>query len=172
MRRQRPNAGPVTLTKLENRCRSQRIRSGKKLGAMFGAPMADTKLDAPPGSKVRSCADAMGDVRGELRIGARRIVPHPCMRGAKGPDHDAVMRIGSKLRGGGPILHSGIKSVVFAGTPPPRTVIVAVAFRLSMSAAPSLGSISARHLVVPAGRRSNFASPQLRWRQERATRAA
>jgi hypothetical protein len=34
-----------------------------------------------------------------------------------------VMRIGSKLRGGGPILHIGIKAVVFAGTPPPRTVI-------------------------------------------------
>lgn len=39
------------------------------------------------------------------------------------PDHDAEMRISSKLRGGGPILHNGIKAVVFAGTPPPRTVI-------------------------------------------------
>src|SRR5262249_31430472 len=28
-----------------------------------------------------------------------------------------------KLRGGGPILHNGIEAVVFAGTPPPRTVI-------------------------------------------------
>jgi hypothetical protein len=45
------------------------------------------------------------------------------MRRAKDPDHDAVMRIGSKLRGGGPILHNGIKAVGFAGTPPPRTVI-------------------------------------------------
>ena len=63
------------------------------------------------------------DVRGELRVGARKIVPHPCMRRAKDPDHDAVMRIGSELRGGGPILHNGIKAVVLAGTPPPRTVI-------------------------------------------------
>jgi hypothetical protein len=45
------------------------------------------------------------------------------MRRAKGPNHDAVIRIDSKLRGGGPILHIGIKAVVSPGTPPPRTVI-------------------------------------------------
>ena len=44
------------------------------------------------------------DVRGEQRVGARSIVPHPCMRRAKDPNHDAGIRIGSKLRGGGPIL--------------------------------------------------------------------
>ena len=44
------------------------------------------------------------EVRGELRVGARSFVPHPCMRRAKGRDHDAGIRIGSKLRGGGPIL--------------------------------------------------------------------
>jgi len=33
------------------------------------------------------------------------------------------MRISSKLRGGGPILHNGIKAVVSPGIPPPRTVI-------------------------------------------------
>jgi hypothetical protein len=38
------------------------------------------------------------------------------MRWGKGPNHDAVIRIGSKLRGGGPILHIGVKAVVFAGT--------------------------------------------------------
>jgi hypothetical protein len=43
--------------------------------------------------------------------------------GYRDPDHDAVMRIGSKLRGGGPILHNGIEAVVLVGTPPPRTVI-------------------------------------------------
>jgi len=31
--------------------------------------------------------------------------------------HDAVMRIGSKLRGGGPILHNGMRAVVSPGTP-------------------------------------------------------
>src|SRR5215475_3196972 len=38
------------------------------------------------------------DVRGELRVGARSIVPHPCMRRAKSPNHDAGIRIGSKPR--------------------------------------------------------------------------
>jgi hypothetical protein len=33
------------------------------------------------------------------------------------------MRIGRKLRGGGPILHNGMRAVVSPGTPPPRTVI-------------------------------------------------
>ena len=54
--------------------------------------------------------ERVGDdgVRGELRVGARSIVPHPCMRRVKDPDHDAGIRIGSKLRGGGPILFPGI----------------------------------------------------------------
>jgi hypothetical protein len=60
---------------------------------------------------------------GELRVGAREIVPRPCMRRAKDPNHDAVIRIGSKLRGGGPILCAGIKAMGECGTPPPRTVI-------------------------------------------------
>jgi len=63
------------------------------------------------------------DVRGELRRGARSIVPHPCMRRAKDPNHDAGIRIGSKLRGGGPILTHGIEAMLTCGTPPPRTVI-------------------------------------------------
>ena len=46
----------------------------------------------------------MTKVRGELRNGARGNVPRPCMRRAKDPNHDAGIRIGSKLRGGGPIL--------------------------------------------------------------------
>ena len=48
---------------------------------------------------------------------------HPCMRWARDPDHDAVMRIAAKLRGGGPILYRGIKAMRSYGTPPPRTVI-------------------------------------------------
>src|SRR5262249_35668744 len=43
--------------------------------------------------------------------------------GHKGPDHDAVMRIGSKLRSGGPILCNGMEAMGRLGTPPPRTVI-------------------------------------------------
>ena len=59
--------------------------------------------------------------------GSPRVVdglrPHPCMRWARDPDHDAVMRIAAKLRGGGPILYRGIKAMLSYGTPPPRTVI-------------------------------------------------
>src|SRR5262245_56322964 len=47
--------------------------------------------------------------------GSPRVVdelrPHPCMRWARGPDHDAVMRIAAKLRGGGPILSYGIEAM-------------------------------------------------------------
>jgi hypothetical protein len=50
-------------------------------------------------------------------------VPHACMRRAKDPNHDAGIRIGSKLRGGGPILTHGIEAKLTCGTPPPRTVI-------------------------------------------------
>jgi hypothetical protein len=39
------------------------------------------------------------------------------------PNHDARMRIGGELRGGGPILDDGTKAMAWHGTPPPRTVI-------------------------------------------------
>src|SRR5262245_65877334 len=59
--------------------------------------------------------------------GSPRVVdelrPHACMRWARDPDHDAVMRIAAKLRGGGPILYHGIEAMRSCGTPPPRTVI-------------------------------------------------
>ena len=44
--------------------------------------------------------------------------------GSLGPDHDAVMRIGGKLRGGGapPILSVGISAMFEYGFPPPRIV--------------------------------------------------
>jgi hypothetical protein len=53
-----------------------------------------------------------------------RVVVHDCSchilvcGGYRDPDHDAVMRIGSKLRGGGPILTYGMQAMVSAGTPP------------------------------------------------------
>ena len=43
--------------------------------------------------------------------------------GRDDPYHDARMRIGGGLRGGGPILDDGIEAMVRHGTPPPRTVI-------------------------------------------------
>src|SRR4051812_29892089 len=47
---------------------------------------------------------------------ARIIAPHPCIRQVqRGPDHDAVMRIGGKLRGGGPILRNGVNTMVGFG---------------------------------------------------------
>lgn len=60
--------------------------------------------------------------------GSPRVV-HDCSchilvcGGYRDPDHDAVMRIGSKLRGGGPILTHGMQAMESAGAPPPRTVI-------------------------------------------------
>jgi len=45
------------------------------------------------------------------------------MRRAQSPNHDAGIRIGSKLRGGGPILSNGMEAIGLYGTPPPRTVI-------------------------------------------------
>jgi hypothetical protein len=36
------------------------------------------------------------------------------------PDHDAIMRIGGKAPGGGPILPVGISAMFEYGFPPPR----------------------------------------------------
>src|SRR5262249_14941395 len=63
------------------------------------------------------------DVRGELRVGARSIVPHPCMRWARGPDDDAVMRIAASSEAADPFLTTALKPCGHCGTPPPRTVI-------------------------------------------------
>jgi hypothetical protein len=83
--------------------------------------VAASSLTASSTAAHLSCRD--DDVRGEPACGARTFVPHPCMRWARGPDHDAVIRISSKLRGGGPILRDGIEAMFGYGTPPPRTVI-------------------------------------------------
>jgi len=63
------------------------------------------------------------DVRGGSPRVVNELRSHPCMRWARDPDHDAVMRIAAKLRGGGPILYRGIKAMLSYGRPPPRTVI-------------------------------------------------
>ena len=41
------------------------------------------------------------------------VAPQPCIRSIlSGSYHDAVMRIGGELRGGGSILHRGVKAIV------------------------------------------------------------
>jgi hypothetical protein len=61
-------------------------------------------------------------IRGELACGRGYQSRHNLVfDGSKDPNHDAVMRIGSKARG--PILFLGTKATGLAGGPPPRTVI-------------------------------------------------
>src|SRR5215467_3926257 len=56
------------------------------------------------------------EVRGELRVGARRIVPHPCMRRGKNPDHDAVIRISSESsEAAGPFLITAFEAMANTG---------------------------------------------------------
>ena len=43
--------------------------------------------------------------------------------GSEDPNHDAAMRIGAKLRSGGPILLFGMRAMENRRDPPPRTVI-------------------------------------------------
>ena len=45
------------------------------------------------------------------------------------PDHDAVMRIGGKAPGGGPILLVGIGAMFEYGFPPPRIINSAVVLK-------------------------------------------
>jgi len=55
-------------------------------------------------------------------------------RSALDPDHDAVMRIGGKAPGGGPILSVGISCHVNNRFPPPRIVNRQFALNASASA--------------------------------------
>jgi hypothetical protein len=47
------------------------------------------------------------------------------------PDHDAIMRIGGKAPGGGPILPVGISAMFEYGFPPPRIGNSAVVLKAS-----------------------------------------
>src|SRR5215510_13066650 len=52
------------------------------------------------------------------------IAPQPCIRSIlRGSHHDAIMRIGGELRGGGSILDRGLRAIVKSESPPPRIVI-------------------------------------------------
>jgi hypothetical protein len=93
-------------------------------------------LTYPPNSDVsRLCLDnpehggtlvvvGMTASEGSSLSGHEELVPQPCIRWV------AVTRTmmhacasAARLRGGGPILNSGTKAMVWHGTPPPRTVI-------------------------------------------------
>ena len=62
------------------------------------------------------------EIRGELAIAAPLRAAHLYSVGSD-PDHDAVMRIGGKAPGGGPILSIGISATFEYGFPPPRIAI-------------------------------------------------
>ena len=88
------------------------------------------RVSATEGSSLRapSMTAHLARVGDDDIEGSPRVV-HDCSchilvcGGYRDPDHDAVMRIGSKLRGGGPILTHGMQAMESAGAPPPRTVI-------------------------------------------------
>ena len=73
-------------------------------------------------------------IRGELAIGAHFRAAHLYAVGSFDPDHDAVMRIGGKAPGGGPILSVGIRAMFEYGFPPPRIVNRQSALNASASA--------------------------------------
>ena len=73
-------------------------------------------------------------IRGELAIRAHLRATDLYAVGSVDPDHDAVMRIGGKAPGGGPILSVGISARFEYGFPPPRIVNSAVALKASASA--------------------------------------
>ena len=102
------------------RCRAQGLSRLAVAPTLRRAPIiARPYLD---GSERGSTLVVVGMTlsRGARLVGAR-IAPHACIRRVSyDPNHDAVMRIGSKLRGGGPILSVGIKAMLPTGTPPPR----------------------------------------------------
>jgi hypothetical protein len=65
-------------------------------------------------------------IQGELAMGrAFRRAATLYSAGPSGPDHDAVIRIGSEAPGGGPILESGVERHGLLRVPPPRIMIEA-----------------------------------------------
>ena len=68
-------------------------------------------------------------IRGELAIGAHLRATDLYTVGSFDPNHDAVMRIGGKAPGDGPILSVGISAMFEYGFPPPRIVSSAVVLK-------------------------------------------
>ena len=83
--------------------------------------------------EARRC-DSLRMIRGELAIEAYFHAANLYSVGGLGPDHDAVMRIGGKAPGSGPILPVGISAMFEYGFPPPRIVDSAVRRKASASA--------------------------------------
>src|SRR5262245_20820326 len=102
--------------------RRQRAQERSRLAANLAAT-ARLGLD---GSEHDGRLAVVGMRSRGARVCARMSCHNLVFGGSKDPNHDAVMRIGSELRGGGPILLIGIEAKPWYGTPPPRTVIGAV----------------------------------------------
>jgi len=91
--------------------------------AAFGGPPGGLALDGSEhdGTLVYGRDDAG---RGELGVWCANVRATSLYSAdPKTRTHDAVMRIGSELRGGGPILSFGVEAMGETGVPPPRTVI-------------------------------------------------
>jgi hypothetical protein len=70
------------------------------------------------------------------------------------PDHDAIMRIGGKAPGGGPILPVGISAMFEYGFPPPRIGNSAVVLKASATPKMVLSGMLVRvNLFQDAGRK-------------------
>jgi hypothetical protein len=78
------------------------------------------------------CLSAFEDPRGARHWAHLRATDLYAV-GSFDPDHDAVMRIGGKAPGGGPILSVGISARFEYGVPPPRIGNSAVVLKPSAS---------------------------------------
>src|SRR3984893_11864671 len=91
--------------------RTRRLRSGSR---------RDDDLRQGLPQLRRVTVPVCGASEGSSPLGAD-LAPHTCIRSVRlDPDHDAVMRIGGKAPGGGPILSVGINAMFEYGFPPPR----------------------------------------------------
>src|ERR1700737_2714748 len=91
--------------------RTRRLRSGSR---------RDDDLRQGLPQLRRLTVPVCGGSEGSSPLGAD-LAPHTCIRSVRlDPDHDAVMRIGGKAPGGGPILSVGINAMFEYGFPPPR----------------------------------------------------
>src|SRR6202030_2282981 len=100
--------------------RTRRLRSGSR---------RDDDLRQGLPQLRRLTVPVCGGSEGSSPLGAD-LAPHTCIRSVRlDPDHDAVMRIGGKAPGGGPILSVGINAMFEYGFPPPRIVNSAVVLK-------------------------------------------
>src|SRR5262249_13703796 len=125
------------------RCRAAAVKGGRRpsrndlplMVASTAADLLDWGGPIPPRVSFRTCFLARfnvanyDDTEGSSPSGAS-IAPQTCIRSIREDrNHDAVMRIAAKLRGGGPILRRGSKTKSQVGLPPPRSVSCSLASR-------------------------------------------